>query len=250
MLDSSKLRPDTRAVWLRLEREPLLSGFVLIGGTALALRIGHRVSEDLDFAYLGDLLPVSRLRLLADRLRAGGMSFELNQDLAAEQEFENSGLSLEEHQQNFLADGLVKVSFVRFGNAETRLLSGSENSPMRVATLDEIFKLKAIVCAERSKSRDWVDLFILMTRFGYDIKDLHRAFIETGNQHNFTIAEMRLRSCKPNLLDEGYAGLADDLPAAEQMRAYFNDALDQLQVDLAREAFAARMSTAPPPPGE
>jgi hypothetical protein len=240
MLDSCKLRPDTRAVWLRLEREPLLGGFVLVGGTALALRIGHRVSEDLDFAYLGDLLPVKRLRLLADRLRAGGMSFEPNQDLAAEQEFEDSGLSLEEHQQDFLADGHVKVSFVRFGNAETRLLSGSENSPMRVATLDEIFKLKAIVCADRSKSRDWVDLFILMTRFGYDIRDLHRAFIETGNQHNFSIAEKRLRSCKPNLLDEGYAGLADDLPTAEQMRAYFNEALDRLQVDLAREAFAAK----------
>ncbi len=240
MLDSSKLRPDTRAVWLRLEREPLLSGFVLIGGTALALRIGHRVSEDLDFAYLGDLLPVKRLRLLADRLRAGGMSFEPNQDLAAEQEFEDSGLSLEEHQQDFLANGLVKVSFVRFGNAETRLLSGSENSPMRVATLDEIFKLKSIVSADRSKSRDWVDLLILMTRFGYDIRDLHRAFIETGNQHNFPIAEKRLRSCKPNLLDEGYAGLADDLPNVEQMRAYFNEALDRLQVDLAREAFAAR----------
>jgi hypothetical protein len=51
---------------------------------------------------------------------------------------------------------------------------------------------------------------------------------------------MRLRSCKPNLLDEGYAGLADDLPPTELMRTYFNDALDRLQVELAREAFAAK----------
>jgi len=47
----------TRALWLKLRDEPLLKGGILIGGTALTLRIGHRRSEDLDFAFLSQRLP-------------------------------------------------------------------------------------------------------------------------------------------------------------------------------------------------
>lgn len=52
-MDTGRLPAETRQLWLALMHEPLLRGFVLIGGTALTLRIGHRLSEDLDFAYLG-----------------------------------------------------------------------------------------------------------------------------------------------------------------------------------------------------
>ena len=51
VMATNKLRPDTAGVWAALEGHPLLKGFILIGGTALTLRIGHRVSEDLGFAY-------------------------------------------------------------------------------------------------------------------------------------------------------------------------------------------------------
>jgi hypothetical protein len=44
------LKPDTEAVWQFLRRQPGLTGFVLMGGSALALRLGHRQSEDLDRA--------------------------------------------------------------------------------------------------------------------------------------------------------------------------------------------------------
>jgi hypothetical protein len=44
------LKPDTEAVWQFLRRQPSLTGFVLMGGSALALRLGHRQSEDLDTA--------------------------------------------------------------------------------------------------------------------------------------------------------------------------------------------------------
>lgn len=43
----NRLPPETARVWQRLESEPLLAGWYLIGGSALALRIGHRQSEDL-----------------------------------------------------------------------------------------------------------------------------------------------------------------------------------------------------------
>jgi hypothetical protein len=45
------LPPETDRIWTFLKEQPSLSGFVLIGGTALALQIAHRRSEDLDLAY-------------------------------------------------------------------------------------------------------------------------------------------------------------------------------------------------------
>ena len=42
---------ETERVWEFLKEQPALAGFVLIGGTALAPRIGHRRTEDLDLAY-------------------------------------------------------------------------------------------------------------------------------------------------------------------------------------------------------
>lgn len=239
-MDTSKLPPETRRLWTRLENNPLLAGFVLIGGTALALRIGHRVSEDLDFAYLGNLLPALRLRQLVRDLDDGGVHLRLNQDPVAEQEFINSGLLLEDHQQNYVADDAVKLSFVRLDNPTTRLLHGNAESAPRVATLDEIFKTKALVCGERSKSRDWFDLYILMTRHGYDAMDLHRAFAEADSPHAFATAAQRLRACMPNQADEGYLQLVEPAPSLEDMRGYFGAALDQLERDLSTIAFKAK----------
>ena len=44
------LPPETEQVWHFLKQQPALAGFVLLGVSALALRIGHRLSEDLDLA--------------------------------------------------------------------------------------------------------------------------------------------------------------------------------------------------------
>lgn len=43
------LRPDTLARLDTLVRDGVVQGFYLGGGTAVALHLGHRLSEDLDF---------------------------------------------------------------------------------------------------------------------------------------------------------------------------------------------------------
>lgn len=243
-MDIGKLPLDTRRVWERLRQTPLLKGFVLIGGTALTLRIGHRVSEDLDFGYLGPILPIQRLAALRQRLQADGIDLVLNQDVAAEQDFINSGLLLEEFQQNYLAhvpEGTVKLSFVRLDNDTTALLAGTVESPLRVATTDEVFRLKSLVCADRSKTRDWFDLHTLMTKHGYDAEDFHRAFVEAGREGSFDTACMRLRGCVAHSTDEGYLRLVDAAPSLDEMRAFFGDAIDRLEVDLAAAAFRSRL---------
>ncbi|MEX1166324.1 MAG: nucleotidyl transferase AbiEii/AbiGii toxin family protein [Hydrogenophaga sp.] len=56
------LRPDTQALWNRLTDCPPLRGFVLVGGTALTMHFGHRVSEDLDFMWSDKRLPETRIK--------------------------------------------------------------------------------------------------------------------------------------------------------------------------------------------
>lgn len=49
MLQISAVEENTFSLLGRLMQEPLLAGTRLVGGTALALQIGHRKSTDLDF---------------------------------------------------------------------------------------------------------------------------------------------------------------------------------------------------------
>jgi len=242
-MDTSRLPAETRQLWLALMHEPLLRGFVLIGGTALTLRIGHRLSEDLDFAFLGTKLPRQRLTMLRQVLLAKGVRLEEILDVTAQESFLDAGLELADFQQNYLAhlpEGSVKLSFVCFDRHITTLLAGNEASMLRVATLDEAFKTKALTCADRSKTRDWFDLYVLMNQHGFDGEDLYRAFVEASRENVFDIAGVRLRSGKPSLTDEGYVNLLPDPPSLETMRDFFVATLDRLEVDLSTAAFKTR----------
>lgn len=44
MLQTQTVEPRTLELLRKLQSEPLMSSFNLVGGTALALRIGHRKS--------------------------------------------------------------------------------------------------------------------------------------------------------------------------------------------------------------
>lgn len=48
MLHEEAVEPATLGLIRKLQQDNMLNGFVLVGGTALALRIGHRLSVDID----------------------------------------------------------------------------------------------------------------------------------------------------------------------------------------------------------
>ncbi len=230
----SALRPDTAALWQVLQHPdvaPLLRGFVLIGGSALTLRIGHRVSEDLDLAYPEKKLPASRIPRLIDVLAHHGVECVRQHDVAAEEEFLEAGLDLADYQQNFVAQRSVKLTLVSLDQPARTLIGGDVASPLRVATLDEIFKTKALVCADRSKTRDWYDLHTLMTEHGYSIADLHNAFVESGQPSKYDIAKSRMKSGRPGASDEGYLQVAGrSKPTLDAMRDYFEAGFREFEV--------------------
>lgn len=99
------LPPATQKLWLRLKDDPLLNGFSLVGGTAIALKIGHRISEDIDLAFSNGLsLPRAAINRLLASMQDEGFSIEQRHDLKAEMDFENSGMDIMDYHQDFVID--------------------------------------------------------------------------------------------------------------------------------------------------
>jgi hypothetical protein len=80
-------------------------------GSALSLRINHRISEDLDVASRGNCLPSARLNALVRSFEEHGFQLVPTDDPAAAFEFESAGQELRDYQQDFLVNAKVKLSF-------------------------------------------------------------------------------------------------------------------------------------------
>lgn len=80
MLQTQTVEPRTLELLRMLQREPLMSSFNLVGGTALALRIGHRKSIDLDF-FTKEEFDIVELREMLVEKYAMTVSFERGQTL-------------------------------------------------------------------------------------------------------------------------------------------------------------------------
>ena len=231
----------TEKVWNYLKDQPALAGFVLGGGSALALLIRHRLSEDLDFIYPQVRLPAQRLDALRQEAAAAGFDFVPNDDEAALQDFAASGMELHHYQQDFVVNGSVKVSFFAPDEPLRKILSPASDK-LRLATLPECFKAKCLVSAVRSKTRDWLDLFLLMRDHGFTISDYRAAFVEAGIPNQCDAGLTRLCSGVPGADDEGYQQLLTNPPTLAEMKTYFISQRDKLEVETVAAALRQRKS--------
>ena len=230
------LPPNTEKIWNFLKEQPALAGFVLVGGSALALTIRHRRSEGLDLVFPEIRLPRKRIEALERSASQAGFDFQRNDDEATALAFVQDGLELYDYQQDFLVDSVVKVSFFAPDAAARRIFSGPPASQVRVATLAELFRLKCLVSAVRSKTRDWLDLYLLLRQHGFTIRDYQRAFVEAGIAAQCDLGLTRLCSGVPQRDDEGYAHLLADAPSIEEMKTFFLEQRNKLEIETAAEA--------------
>jgi hypothetical protein len=118
----------------------------LYGGTALALRLGHRVSLDFDFFSSEPVVPEQLLRSL--RFLAGAKVLQnVSQTLT---------VSIDR-------EGEVKLSF--FGGLELGRVGEPEKTEdgiLMVASLLDLAGMKAAVVTQRAESKDYIDLLALM----------------------------------------------------------------------------------------
>lgn len=227
------LLPDsTKSLWLRLRQEPLLKDAILIGGTALTLRIGHRRSEDLDFTFLSEKLPTSNIALLLRKFP----DWTRNDNLASYEEFLISGQSLHDYQQDFITGEGVKVTFFAEEKSAWPLLGTTADQGVfpRIATTKEVFALKCLVCARRSKSRDWFDLYTLFHDHGFQISDMIEVFHRANRHPDIDLAFRHLCSGITSPDDEGYEALTPTLPSLDTLREFFANLRDRYEIEQSR----------------
>jgi len=139
-----KLPLPQRNLWDELAAVP--PDFVLYGGTALALRLGHRISEDFDFFSNEEMLPDDlerRISFLQQSVRLQSSSNTLVSTLDR--------------------DGQVKVSF--FGGLNLRRVQDPETAEgpgILVASLLDLAATKVKVVQDRAEAKDYQDVFSLL----------------------------------------------------------------------------------------
>ncbi len=147
------LPPAQRQLWPELEGTP--RHFVLYGGTAPALRLGHRQSEDFDFFSSAR---VDSTRLLREvPYLAGAEILQRSPDTLT-----------------CLVDrgGPVRVSF--FGGVTLRRVADPETlaaPAMAIASLLDLAATKAEVVQARAAAKDYVDLDALLHRAAVPLAD-------------------------------------------------------------------------------
>ncbi|MCC6355901.1 MAG: nucleotidyl transferase AbiEii/AbiGii toxin family protein [Verrucomicrobiae bacterium] len=146
--------PDSqRAVWkgLGFTRED----FTLYGGTALAVRLGHRVSVDFDFFRFDEFDPAA--------FRKGQPALAAAEVL----QMETNALTV-----LVVAQGApVKLSF--FGGLTFRQLEPpqpTEDGILRVASLPDLFATKLNVIYQRAEPKDYIDIDAIL-RNGYTLAE-------------------------------------------------------------------------------
>jgi Nucleotidyl transferase AbiEii toxin, Type IV TA system len=145
------LPPPQRTLWNELSEVP--REFVLYGGTALALHLGHRNSVDFDF-FGSRALDFSQIEQ--------GISF-LN------------GANIIQREKNTLSaivdrGGPVKVSF--FGVPKLPRLSAAvvaEDNGLGVASLLDLAGTKASVIQMRAEAKDYIDIDALIAAGKVDL---------------------------------------------------------------------------------
>lgn len=151
------LAPHTSAIFEAVSKLECIKPYVLVGGTALSLQIGNRLSEDLDFMSW---------RTTKDEKR------EVNWP-AIKKELETVGTVdkcdiLDLDHVEFVVNG-VKLSFYANPNyspvqSEVHLINN-----LRLADLTAIGAMKMEVLMRRSKFRDYYDIYSLIEA-GIDVQ--------------------------------------------------------------------------------
>ncbi len=142
MLHAETVEPSTLDLLKRLQRLPELSNTRLVGGTALALHLGHRKSVDLDL--FGSFDPITSYRKL---LTDAGYSVEGAENGTVQ------SLRVED----------VKVDLVNY--PYPWIADALEEEGVRVAGLKDIAAMKLSAVANRGRKKDFIDIARLLDLF-------------------------------------------------------------------------------------
>ena len=237
----------THKNFARLKGDARLAGFTLVGGTALALQIGHRFSEDLDFYIFGQKLPLKAIDGLLDELAAGGTTIESL--ITSEQKLVfkiNTSENLDHYIQDYLIDG-AKVTFhsrnesdrpkaqIDFLKSAPKVLVSK--GCFDVLGIDGLLVMKSIVVYDRVKSRDIYDLMVLTRDHGHTLEDIFAAIdayqpIRNKNHEHFKSVVTGVIALDKD--DEGFSSIHLNVKM-DEIYKYFKKLINDYEIRVVQQ---------------
>jgi hypothetical protein len=143
MLQTKSVTPQLLELLRFMMGNPVFSPYNLVGGTALALQIGHRISVDLDM--FGDTMP--EVELLTECL------------------LEIGSVHILQHTPNILICSVngIKVDFVYYKYSLLRPCNVIEN--VRLVSTADIAAMKLNVIVGCGSKKDFIDLYYLLKEY-------------------------------------------------------------------------------------
>lgn len=238
----------TRSVFEALSKQPLMSGFILIGGTALSIQAGHRVSEDLDFWLPGDRMSKPRIDAVLANLAAQGHRHEFVTPAWKISQAKINGTDLLAQSRDHVIDG-VKVTFFARNDIPYQHFSGmrrivEDGIGFEVMHKDSIFGMKAWLISQRIRSRDLFDLMVFVRDQGKSVRDILEAGLaaDPGYQREYA-KEVLVGNVPVDKEDEGFASIGLDVDI-KAVHAFFLDRVNQYEISVAASIVRA-MKSAP-----
>ena len=149
MLQTQTVEPFTLELLKELMTKSYLDAFVLVGGTALALQMGHRQSIDLDLFTIQDFVAEELVH-----------SFK--------SDYENVSVTFQQKQTLLCKINDVKVDCIRFKYPFIRPVLEVEG--VRMLSFEDIAPMKLDAIAGRGSKKDFFDLYFLLQK--YDLETM------------------------------------------------------------------------------
>ena len=143
MLQTKTVVPDLLELLKKLMSESLFSEFNLVGGTCLALQLGHRNSVDIDLFGNSEI----NIELFIEKLNSFG-------DLTVTQSTKNILITKINN---------VKVDFVNYKYPLLKDFLVKDN--IRMVSTQDIAAMKLNAIAGRGSKKDFIDLYFLLNEF-------------------------------------------------------------------------------------
>lgn len=159
------LAPHTEQLFERIAALDCIKPFVLVGGTALSLQLGTRLSEDLDFM---------KWRTSKDENMDVNWPV-IKRDLESIGTVENMNLMDFDHVE-FIVNG-VKISFYAAGRYAPPMHATSLLLNLRIADIKSIGVMKMEVLLRRTNFRDYYDIYSIL-QAGETLQDMMQMALE------------------------------------------------------------------------
>jgi len=162
MLQYRAVYPKTLELLKLLMQKESLKEFFLVGGTALALQLGHRISVDIDLFTQSDFETENILNELRDNIEFQVIMQKEKNSLIINGRIKGNN------------DEFVKVDFVKY--AYPLLKQVEDEEEIRFLSVEDIIAMKLSAIANRGAKKDFFDIYELLKT--YTMKEIFEYFTQ------------------------------------------------------------------------